>query len=130
MDKVNFSTFILAFNLLYRVGTEDGWTDLYDTMLGLHQTQWVVYVYFTSFFIVGTLVLVNLFIAVILDVFDDNKSLVEKEDQIESLFSWRDEWKRYDRKATGVIGAKDFIKTIMDCDEPAGFGRREPYQHE
>ena len=29
-DKANFSSFSLALSLLYRVATEDGWSDLYD----------------------------------------------------------------------------------------------------
>jgi len=121
VTKVNFTSFFPALNLLYRVSTEDGWTDLYGTFVELHDPSWEVYVYFTTFFIFGTLVLWNLFIAVILDVFDDNKEMISVENQIECMFSWRDEWKKFDTMATGTITAEEFVHTILNADSPAGF---------
>jgi len=122
-DKANFSKFSLGLSLLYRVATEDGWSDLYDIYLALMPgEEWVVRLFFLSFYLFGTMVLVNLFIGVILEDFEENEMLVEKEEKIESVYSWRDEWKHYDYNANGWIHANDFIETLMYAEAPAGLG--------
>eukprot|EP00494_Astrolonche_serrata_P025369 UN25630 len=122
-DKVNFSNWPLAMGLLYRVGTGDGWTDMYQYFLSSGDYDTVlIYFYFTTFFVVGTLVLINLFIAVILDVFEDNNQDAKQEKKIRSVFSWRDEWRRFDPKATGKITAAEFLETVLKSQEPAGLG--------
>lgn len=123
MDKVNFSNFPLTLGLLFRVATEDGWTDLYgtyQTLLGDNKYQ--ITIYFCSFFAVCVLVMFNLFIAVILDVWDDNKKEVQQEDQLMSVYKWRDEWQRFDPDCVGRIKCTEFLETMIYAPSPAGFG--------
>merc|ERR1719285_573007 len=122
-DKANFSSFGLALSLLYRVATEDGWSDLYDQYLGyMEGDEWVVRLFFLSFFLFGTMVLVNLFIGVILEDFENNQQLVEKEEKIQSVFNWRDVWKEIDGNANGWILASEFLETLKFAEKPAGLG--------
>ena len=70
----NFSNFIIGANLLYRVATSDGWTVIYQRYLHLMESKrWLVHIYFISFFFLGTLVLLNLFIGFVLEAFGDNQ---------------------------------------------------------
>jgi len=132
-EKVNFSNFPLSMGVLYRVATEDGWTDLYSgfqSTLALHGREWQVYLFFCTFFMFGVLVLVNLFIAVILDVFDDNVADMENEKFVASVISWRDQWKEIDQKGHGTMQSADFLRTLIAADAPAGFNGREDVSEE
>lgn len=56
---------------LFRVVTLEDWTDVMYTAMELHAWAWV---YFVSFVVVGTFVVVNLFIAVVLNNLDEAKA--------------------------------------------------------
>ena len=55
---------------LFRVVTLEDWTDVMYTAMDLHPLAWV---YFVSFVIVGTFVIINLFIAVVLNNLEASK---------------------------------------------------------
>merc|ERR1719242_531986 len=74
--------------------------------------------------------MVNLFIAVILDVFEDNKQDMEQDEQLASVYKWRDEWMMYDTRARGRIRAKAFLQTLIYAPEPAGFNGKEPSEED
>jgi len=122
-DKVNFANWDSAMSLLFRVATEDGWTDVYATYQEwAGGRQWQVTVYFCTFFLLGTMIIINLFIAVVLDVFADNKEDAEQFNELAQIFNWRDEWKKCDPTATGKISASEFVETIKRAPKPAGIG--------
>ncbi|VAW60968.1 Voltage-gated sodium channel subunit [hydrothermal vent metagenome] len=56
---------------LFRVVTLEDWTDLMYTALELHEWAWI---YFVSFIFVGTFVIINLFIAVVLNNLEKSKA--------------------------------------------------------
>ena len=62
---------------LFRVVTLEDWTDVMYTAMELHPMAWV---FFVSFVVVGTFVVVNLFIAVVLNNLDE-----AKHEQLEAL---------------------------------------------
>ena len=111
-DLVNAEDFFSAMAMLYRVGTEDGWTDIYIAYLEASDSDPVVYMYFMSYFVVGTLVAINLFIAVVLDSFSENEELFNREDKFKILQIWRDIWSYFDPDATKEIPARDFIDIL------------------
>merc|ERR1719295_635504 len=111
-DLVNAEDFFSAMAMLYRVGTEDGWTDIYIAYLEASDSDPVVYMYFMSYFVVGTLVAINLFIAVVLDSFSENEELFKREDQFEIISIWRDIWSYFDPEATKEIPVRDFIDIL------------------
>ena len=66
---------------LFNIITFDGWTDVMFTAMDLNPLAWV---YFVSFVVVGTFVVINLFIAILIDKMGDAKleRLLEQEDPV------------------------------------------------
>lgn len=60
----------LSLLTLFRVVTLEDWTDVMYTAMELHSLSWI---YFVSFVVVGTFVIINLFIAVVLNNLDEAK---------------------------------------------------------
>ena len=69
-DPENLRNLGVSLLSLFRVLTLEGWTDLLDKAMELHPLAWVYYV---SFVVLGTFVVVNLFIAVVINNLDEAK---------------------------------------------------------
>ena len=104
-DTVNADNFFNAMAMLYRVCTEDGWTDLYISYLEEWPSsqRYQIRIYFMSFFVVGTMIAINLFIAVVLDSFSENEKLFARNDQFELIQIWRDVWSYFDPGAEKLV---------------------------
>ncbi len=70
-DPQHWGNFGVAVLTLFRVVTLEDWTDLMYTALELHDWAWV---YFVSFIFVGTFVIINLFIAVVINNLEKSKA--------------------------------------------------------
>ena len=140
--SVNFETFGNALLILYRTATNDNWGsillaagaegDLCDKdvlNVGLDTDDqdfyrcghlWQSVLYFVSFGIFGTLFMINLFVAVILDTYVDNVEFEKKMDKLIVLNEWIAIWKEYDegsnnKKLKGRLPVKRFISTLRRC---------------
>ena len=69
-DPQHWGTLGLALLTLFRVVTLEDWTDVMYTAMDLHPLAWI---YFVSFVVVGTFVIINLFIAVVLNNLEASK---------------------------------------------------------
>lgn len=69
-DPTHWETLGLALLTLFRVVTLEDWTDVMYTAMEWHPFAWI---YFVSFVVLGTFVVVNLFIAVVLNNLEDAK---------------------------------------------------------
>ncbi len=69
-DPQHWGSFGVAVLTLFRIVTLEDWTDLMYTALELHDWAWV---YFISFIFVGTFVVINLFIAVVINNLEKSK---------------------------------------------------------
>ena len=69
-DPQHWGTLGLALLTLFRVVTLEDWTDVMYTAMELHPLAWI---YFVSFVVLGTFVVINLFIAVVLNNLDEAK---------------------------------------------------------
>ena len=69
-DPENWGNLGLAFLALFKIITLDGWTVLMDTAMGFNGLAWI---YFVSFVVLGTFVVANLFIAIIINNLDEAK---------------------------------------------------------
>jgi len=69
-DPTHWGTLGLALLTLFRIVTLEDWTDVMYTAMDMHPFMWV---YFVSFVIVGTFVVINLFIAVVINNLDEAK---------------------------------------------------------
>ena len=76
-DPVHWGNLGLSLLTLFRVVTLEDWTDVMYTAMEMHPMAWI---YFVSFVVMGTFVIVTLFIAVVLNNLDE-----AKHEQLESL---------------------------------------------
>jgi voltage-gated sodium channel len=69
-DPTHWSSLGLSLLTLFRVVTLEDWTDVMYKAMDLHPWMWM---YFVSFVIIGTFVVINLFIAVVLNNLEEAK---------------------------------------------------------
>jgi len=69
-DPQHWGTLGLALLTLFRIVTLEDWTDVMYIAMELHPLAWI---YFVSFVVVGTFVIINLFIAVVLNNLEASK---------------------------------------------------------
>ena len=70
VDPLHWRHLGIAFLSLFRIVTLEDWTDIMYTAMEAH---WWAWAYFVSFVVIGTFVIVNLFIAVVLNNLDEAK---------------------------------------------------------
>eukprot|EP00466_Bigelowiella_natans_P004329 jgi/Bigna1/69667/fgenesh1_pg.9_\ len=125
----NFSSFPSSILTLWRLATGDSWEEI-QTGLSLDESSgqcsdsegncgypWSP-VYTISFMIFVALVMVNLFIAVILESF--STATQDSESSLESLHEWRDIWSAFDPQGTGFLPATDVIHLLSSVGQPIG----------
>lgn len=69
-DPTHWNNLGLSLLTLFRVVTLEDWTDVMYTAMELHPMSWI---YFVSFVILGTFVIINLFIAVVINNLEEAK---------------------------------------------------------
>ena len=69
-DPEHWGTLAVSLLTLFNIITLDGWTEVMDTAMERHAFAWV---YFVSFVVLGTFVVINLFIAIIINSLDETK---------------------------------------------------------
>ena len=70
-DAERWGTLGAALLTLFQMVTLEGWVEVMDTALEAHPWSWV---YFVSFILIGTFVMLNLFIAVVINNLDASKA--------------------------------------------------------
>jgi len=70
-DPEHWGNLGVAMLTLFRVVTLEDWTDVMYTALGLYSWAWI---YFISFIFMGTFVIINLFIAIVLNNLDEARA--------------------------------------------------------
>ena len=78
-DPENWRTLGISVLTLFNIITLEGWTEIMFTAMERHPLAWI---YFVSFVVVGTFVVINMFIAIIINNLDDAKR--ERLDELES----------------------------------------------
>ncbi len=133
-DQVNFETFGRSMQLLFRLVTSAGWNDVLEPLLvtppdcdpdfkGLPNGDcghpFVAIVYFVSFIIINFMIVINMYIAIILENF--NQAHQEEEIGIveEDLEMFYTKWSKYDPHATQFIS----FNQVKSTDFPNGDGK-------
>ena len=78
-------------------------------------------VFFLTFVILVSLIFVSLFVAIILQAFEDTS---EKDRQLfnqETTDHFRDVWSMFDPNATSYIKKEDFVQVMLNLGEPLGW---------
>jgi voltage-gated sodium channel len=70
-DAEHWGTLGAALLTLFQMVTLEGWVDVMDTAMEAHPWSWI---YFVTFVLVGTFVMLNLFIAVVINNLDASKA--------------------------------------------------------
>ncbi len=70
-DPTHWRSLGISLLTLFRVVTLEDWTDVMYTAMDFHPLSWM---YFVSFVVLGTFVVINLFIAVVINNLDEAKA--------------------------------------------------------
>ncbi|MBN3321175.1 CAC1E protein, partial [Atractosteus spatula] len=141
----NFKTFFSALMLLFRSATGESWQEIMLSCLSgkgcepdLSNSSTPVnknnecgtdfaYFYFVSFIFFSSFLMLNLFVAVIMDNFEyltRDSSILGPHHLDEFVRIWAE----YDRAACGRIHYKDMYKVVRTISPPLGFGKNCPYR--
>lgn len=129
-DVVNFETFSSSMLLLFRLSTSAGWNDVLEPLLikppfceedymgqpnGNCGIPWLAILYFMSFILLTFLIIINMYIAIILE----NLSQAHQQDEVgitdDDLEMFYAQWERYDPDATQYIlysELSDFVDNL------------------
>ena len=85
------------------------------------------YLYFTSFIFTSSFLILNLFVAVILDNFE---YLTQDKSQLgpHHLDEYVQVWAKYDPSGSGWVSADDLYKILMEIEPPLGCGTKCPWR--
>ncbi|XP_061567353.1 voltage-dependent P/Q-type calcium channel subunit alpha-1A isoform X10 [Cololabis saira] len=135
----NFRTFVQALMLLFRSATGEAWHEIMLACLGgndcdpLMQNDkpecgsQVAYLYFVSFIFFCSFLMLNLFVAVIMDNFE----YLTRDSSIlgpHHLDEYVRIWAEYDPAACGRIHYKDMYSLLRVIDPPLGLGKKCPHR--
>ncbi|KAK7492680.1 hypothetical protein BaRGS_00016159, partial [Batillaria attramentaria] len=140
-DLVNFQTFYKSFLLLIRLATSAGWNDILEPLLitapdcdpdyrtlpdGTKEKStygdcgilWLAIPYMVSYIVIIYLIVINMYIAVILENFNQAHQQEEvgiTEDDFDMFYNT---WERYDPHATQFIKYDELSDFVADLDDP------------
>ncbi|XP_037914495.1 voltage-dependent calcium channel type A subunit alpha-1 isoform X2 [Hermetia illucens] len=134
----NFRSFVQGLMLLFRCATGEAWPNIMLACLkgkpcdprankGPHETcgSTLAYAYFVSFIFFCSFLMLNLFVAVIMDNFDyltRDSSILGAHHLDEFVRIWAE----YDPNATGKIHYTEMYDMLKNMDPPLGFGNKCP----
>nr|BAA13136.2 voltage-dependent calcium channel [Heterololigo bleekeri] len=135
----NFRSFFYAVLLLFRCATGESWqqimlsclsgrpcdpeSKMLDNSCGLD----IAYIYFVTFIFLCSFLMLNLFVAVIMDNFD----YLTRDTSIlgpHHLDEYSRVWAEYDPLASGRVHYTDMYEMLRRMEPPVGFGRNCPYR--
>lgn len=80
-DPKNFGSLPAAFLSLFRLVTLDNWADLFQTQVS-HVSGVKVAIYFVTFIVLGTMIILNLFIGIIMSSMSEMHAEIEVRDRV------------------------------------------------
>eukprot|EP00468_Gymnochlora_sp_CCMP2014_P014087 CAMPEP_0167767870 /NCGR_PEP_ID=MMETSP0110_2-20121227/16314_1 /TAXON_ID=629695 /ORGANISM="Gymnochlora sp., Strain CCMP2014" /LENGTH=1017 /DNA_ID=CAMNT_0007656405 /DNA_START=453 /DNA_END=3505 /DNA_ORIENTATION=+ len=134
-DYANFEDFPTSVLVLFRLSTGDMWElVMYGTTINESNSDctnsagncgfdWAP-LYFVLFMIFAGLVLINLFVAIVLENFSYQMASRTEKGHLESVSAWRNSWSYFDRHNSGKIPINNFVAVVLAAPSP--FGVHEP----
>ena len=134
----NFRHFPVAILTLFRMSSGDDWTRIStgcdlrapvqcgsrcetpDNFCGCGEA-WAPW-FFVIFGIVTGIILLNLFVAVILENFGESSETIAKNIFFNTANLWGREWQTFDLAGEGVCGWHNFYQVLENTPAPWGFG--------
>eukprot|EP00755_Sulcionema_specki_P036080 Sspe_Gene.22096::Locus_8356_Transcript_1_1_Confidence_1.000_Length_6454::g.22096::m.22096/K04854/CACNA1G; voltage-dependent calcium channel T type alpha-1G len=132
----NFKNVYYALVYLYTISSTEGWADaMRGTMIqppdcdpeqdncGTH--MWVSTCYFSLFMIVGSSLILNLFVTVVVERYVECEEANSHSDKLQVLDSFRAKWRQEDPRATGMVDARIAIGILESLSQPLWDARRD-----
>ncbi|CAH8533900.1 unnamed protein product [Schistosoma rodhaini] len=131
----NFQTFGDGILLLFRCATGENWQEIMLDCAAGKECEGsgescgssYTYLYFSTFNFLCSFIMLNLFVAVIMDNFD----YLTRDSSIlgpHHLDEFVRVWAEYDPGATGLIHHRDVYEMLRNMEPPVGFGKNCPYR--
>lgn len=123
-DAFNFDTFLRSFILLFQMCTSAGWSDVMNGLIadceesGPCAKYTMATIYLASYLIISYLVVVNMYIAVILENFSQATEDVQQGLTPDDFDMYYEKWEKYDPKATKYIPLDQLSDFVDFLDEP------------
>lgn len=108
-DPANFGSLGQSFMTLFQVVTLEGWVEIYKSQPNVTAAT----IYFISFILLGTMIVLNLFIGVIIDGFDEIKKEVD-EDHLKHDGGLKNELKNAAKQIEALKNHIDQLAKKMD----------------
>ncbi len=143
----NFHYFIGSFLALIRVTTGDNWSDMMNELSipkeGCIDNQsyedlikdgpkgcggYLSYWYFLSFIILNNLVIINLFIAVVVESFFNNTEKPENIIEDRLIQQFFQIWGKYDVNIEYKIQPNEFVLLMLELNQPLGIRKEDFYE--
>eukprot|EP00494_Astrolonche_serrata_P029983 UN30250 len=123
-SKVNFETPSNAYLTLYRLAHKDSWGLIYeDYIVGTSQSRATMY--FVTYFLIVVVILFDLFIAIVLEMFALN--LDRQQDYTKlvkgGIHYFREKWMEEDIERNGRMTAERFLHVLLKVPRRIGFAR-------
>mgnify|MGYP001617509467 FL=1 len=126
----NFQGFVNSFLMLIRVTTFDNWGTVMATTSRVDDCgpddcgTIFAPLYYVIFIILGSFVMLNVIVAVILDNFNTTMRLDHSKVKVMDLKRFSDAWSKHDPQATLQVETKYFPQIICALKPPLGIARR------
>lgn len=124
-EHANFSNVFISLLTLFRMSTGEGWNEIMNDAM---RANWLYALLFVAFITTSTFVMLNMFIMIILDNYDNAEEMTTMEFNKEHLEEFLDAWVFYDPKGTMFIDTDDFVDLFKHLDEPLGFGSKGTFK--
>ena len=134
--RSNFENFGNAFLVLIRVATCDDWGNLMIATMdtancgpSTNTNKWddcgtpVAPIYFLSFIVIAGFVIVNLFVAIIVDNFNTTMALDKGKLKLQDLKKFTDTWSHFDPEANLLLETSKFPMLLAKLKPPLGITR-------
>ena len=131
-SRINFSTFGYSMLTLFRTSTGESWNGIMHELEA--QGHLVAIPYFVSFVVMGTFIMLNLFIAVILENFADAQSVSDKHFSYEHIEEFSEVWADLDTEKDYFLESFKLVNLMYRIEAPMGLKGQEHivtrYAHE
>eukprot|EP01065_Artemidia_motanka_P040131 TRINITY_DN4976_c0_g3_i1.p1 TRINITY_DN4976_c0_g3~~TRINITY_DN4976_c0_g3_i1.p1 ORF type:complete len:2745 (+),score=778.15 TRINITY_DN4976_c0_g3_i1:71-8236(+) len=118
-DHANFKNIYYALVTLYQIASTEGWVQImFGTMVqepdcnaslvphsDCGAPEWISRTFFVLFMVVGSALILNLFVTVVVDRYNDASEAAQHSDRLSALDGFVQKWRQYDPTASGMIDA-------------------------
>jgi len=116
----NFGSFDLAFITLIRMATGEYWNGLMHDISDIGGDS-LALIYFATFLVLATFIMLNLVVAVLILNFDDSQAEALRVVNQDHMDHFRDVWETFDVEGIGWINSPQLPTLLDHLDIPLGF---------